>query len=478
MHMIFRTLFILIALIFIVSCAAITESVLESRPDSHGYYVRKSIDNKHAEKINKSIIVFVHGVIGDSKGTWVNSNNNAYWPDIVKQDCELDNFDIYVSSYYSPTFGTAPTIPQLANGLGSELSEIINKYEYIVIVAHSMGNLVSLQAAQYGAFKDVENVLLLSMGSPSNGGEPLSKIVSMISNNPQFKDMHRIDNNSYLQTLRKSWEANPLENIEIACAYEIMPISTKIAIPFHMAEGKVVDEGSALAICTRPDNYGIVANHIDMVKPRNTEDYIHTKWLKKQISEGLHLVPKITLMDSHIQDFTYRAGSMNHYDIRDYLLNNKLHDATYFIETIDPDWMAYRTVTEKPSSLIIIHFSGFFDGIKTQPDREIAFKEGSEKLKIFIDKILSETTKTKIVIYSRWHESFHGIKLGEMENYVKNEMLNSLSDERKERVFTFDVNKYGKSDLDFKNPKIVVNLEKLLIDILTEDKGLKDCIKN
>src|SRR5271163_4677993 len=48
-----------------------------------------------------SVIVFVHGVLGDSRSTWTNARTRAYWPALMKDDPFFKDFDIFVIGYPS-----------------------------------------------------------------------------------------------------------------------------------------------------------------------------------------------------------------------------------------------------------------------------------------------------------------------------------------------------------------------------------------
>jgi hypothetical protein len=67
-----------------------------------------------------TVIVFVHGVFGDSTSTWT-APNNAYWPDIVTHDPEFDGTDVFVYQY--PTqIGTRLSIDELADDMKLQFS--------------------------------------------------------------------------------------------------------------------------------------------------------------------------------------------------------------------------------------------------------------------------------------------------------------------------------------------------------------------
>ena len=475
-----RVFLIFMFLMSTVACDRITNVFISNPPDTdntgNGYFVRSTVDDQDVNKRNKSIIIFIHGVIGDHRETWVNRENMAYWPEIVKQDCELGNFDIYVASYYSPLLKTARTIAQLGEKLRFDLRDVIDKYEYIVVIGHSMGNLVFRHAAYVSnAFDDVGNVLLLSMGSPSNGGEPLSNIASMISDNPQFSEMIKVDYNSYLDTLNSIQRKNPKNNIEIACAYELQPLTSDIVNSLPLGKIKVVDQGSATAVCTRPDYMGIFANHIDMVKPKNVEDDIH-QWIKNELKAKINLAPKIVLMDSPTA--MYRPGTMNLTDIKNQLQKSSLSESDVIQIPISEDMNSYGWVTEGGQpDLVIIHYSGFFKDEKVEADRAKAFELGSQSLRLFLKRIMEDTLKTKILIYSRWHENHHGLKLGAMNEYVDNFLLGDLPDEFKERIYVYDVNSVNvpAEDLNFNNSQVFGGLLDNIVNILSAKKSLIDC---
>ena len=109
----------------------------------------KNIHLANSEKLTnnecKTAIVFVHGFMGDSKNTWTNSDTNAYWPTLMANDDDFSNYDIYVINYYTELFGNRFTLKELGIWLNVELKNIgligNNKYENIIFIAHSLGNL-------------------------------------------------------------------------------------------------------------------------------------------------------------------------------------------------------------------------------------------------------------------------------------------------------------------------------------------------
>src|ERR1700685_2468865 len=60
-----------------------------------------------------SVIVFVHGVLGDSRSTWTNTTTHAYWPSLMTNDSFFNDFDIFVIGYPGSIFHTTYKVAQL-----------------------------------------------------------------------------------------------------------------------------------------------------------------------------------------------------------------------------------------------------------------------------------------------------------------------------------------------------------------------------
>ena len=68
-------------------------------------------------KGHPGIIVFIHGVTGTAEKTWFNENANTYWPRLMAEDPQLNVFDIYTASYWSPIATRAQSIEELTTQL-------------------------------------------------------------------------------------------------------------------------------------------------------------------------------------------------------------------------------------------------------------------------------------------------------------------------------------------------------------------------
>ncbi len=88
------------------------------------------------------VLVFVHGIFGDTVDTWKNPETGKHFYDLVSTDPRLGaHFDIFAYGYPSTMFEAGSfTIQEAANRLISDLQYYgVDQYSRVVFVAHSMG---------------------------------------------------------------------------------------------------------------------------------------------------------------------------------------------------------------------------------------------------------------------------------------------------------------------------------------------------
>ena len=234
---------------------------------------------------NKKVLVFVHGVTGTALETWKYEKNGkeAYWPKLLMDDENYDDYDIYVVSYDTSLQKKAPSIFQLAQILNNDLKkkniyqdkEVASQYNDVIFICHSMGNLV-VRAAMAIDPPDPRFLpripLILSLASPSKGSALADKM-DILSDNPQFKAMRAVEEgNEFLQLLNEIWTSKGFDT-EIACAYEEKNVRGL----------RIVSKDSATAVCTRPDLKGFVEeDHISIVKPSGKGHPVYD-WVQKEL---------------------------------------------------------------------------------------------------------------------------------------------------------------------------------------------------
>jgi pimeloyl-ACP methyl ester carboxylesterase len=98
---------------------------------------------RHSDKA-PGIIVFVHGLFGDSVSTWTNKDTKAYFPKLLTQDPIFDGWNIYAVQYPSPIINSTLSIDELADTVRSDLESIdLLGYDNVVFISHSLGGLVT-----------------------------------------------------------------------------------------------------------------------------------------------------------------------------------------------------------------------------------------------------------------------------------------------------------------------------------------------
>jgi hypothetical protein len=209
-----------------------------------------------------SVIVFVHGVLGDAQATWTNDKTKAFWPNLIKEDQFFNRFDIYVYSYSSPFRGAAYTVDELAEDLRRDLdsSDIFRKHKEVVFLCHSLGGIVVRTFLTRYRAQALQVPMIYFFSTPTTGAQ-IAELGRLLSNNPQLRTLLPMGSaNDYLASVQKDWLA---ANFSIAsyCAYE-----TRDTLGV-----RVVNEANATNLCNRRLD-PINANHIDIVKPRDRSD--------------------------------------------------------------------------------------------------------------------------------------------------------------------------------------------------------------
>jgi hypothetical protein len=132
--------------------------------------------NRHP--LNNSLVVFVHGIFGDSWGTWLGV------PGIIQSMAEHDpwvrSYDFYSFQYDSTAFHQPPLIPFAVDGLRQLLNRVQEKYETVALVAHSQGGLLSkafiLEELLAGNGRSIKVDLLITLGTPHAGRKVLNPL--------------------------------------------------------------------------------------------------------------------------------------------------------------------------------------------------------------------------------------------------------------------------------------------------------------
>lgn len=141
---------------------------------------------------SSSVVVFVHGILSDSRSCWLSEATETYWPQLVIEDQRLQHPSVFLGGFYTAVdagkFDISDCAKELFNGLstpdGDMNSPPLDK-KRLVFICHSTGGIiVRYMLSNYpDHFRDKEIGLLL-IASPSLG----SKLANVVGGLLNFYD--------------------------------------------------------------------------------------------------------------------------------------------------------------------------------------------------------------------------------------------------------------------------------------------------
>jgi len=201
-------------------------------------------------------LVFVHGIFGDTLGTWTSASGTGFF-DLIKANPQIEpKVDVFAFGYTSNMLRSGSLdIQEAANTLHARLQfHGVLDYPAVVFVTHSMGGLVVLREllTHRELLPKVPGLVLYS--TPQEGAH-ITVIAQHVARNPALEQMLPADRNGYLRVLNDEWKSLPTRP-KVACAYERKPTNGVMVVPWSSATRFC--DGTAVAIN---------ADHTDIVKP-------------------------------------------------------------------------------------------------------------------------------------------------------------------------------------------------------------------
>ncbi len=209
--------------------------------------------------MNKTTIVFVHGLGGNPAATW------GIFPDLVKadpelKDCETVFFGYPTSLFRLPFTNKYPKIQTLADALRTLLDVKYEDRKDFILVCHSLGGLIGrcylVEEVKHETKLRVRGLLLYAV---PNDGAGLAKVSSYVSwRHNQLRQLCR--DSDLIRGLDSDWATTK--------------IARRIKIRYIVgAMDRVVSEGSARSYWGNR-NVDVVADrgHIELVKPKGADD--------------------------------------------------------------------------------------------------------------------------------------------------------------------------------------------------------------
>lgn len=247
-----------------------------------------------------NLIVFVHGLMGDSRATWTNAASRAYWPDLLKSDPIFGSFDIESYSYPAGFAERGQSLNELAIQFSEYLIQLSRKYDHIFLVGHSYGGVISLDAIMKLAESDpdlfdrIQAVFLL--GSPFRGTPNVTKTVRYLAPNLIFEELKEININSYLQALDSKWRNLTMVKDGHHVPYVFVTYETK-KTRVGLLNSRVLVDLNSLFPHSRHDPYPARGkDHHGIAKPLDNQDDIYL-WVAERIKRILEGYSPIVLND-------------------------------------------------------------------------------------------------------------------------------------------------------------------------------------
>lgn len=229
-------------------------------------------------KSRRGDVIFVHGLGGDSHGTW--TNGAFYWPNaLAKAHPDIGVWALNYDSSVSDWFGqTMPIEDRSKNLLVKLRAEGIGEYR-IVFVCHSLGGIVVKQMLNHGDTLNNSDFHAISsntrgvvfLGTPNSGADiasALDRLAPIFRTNITQEQLRR--NAPILRNLN-DWYRENSEKLEL----ENLAFFENWAV----CGSPIVDAASANPGITGVTPVACDADHFGICKPPNDGDYIYkTVW--------------------------------------------------------------------------------------------------------------------------------------------------------------------------------------------------------
>lgn len=171
---------------------------------------------------NKNLIVFVHGFTG-GRDTWIDKDKNRI-PKFLQENKEIaSNFDMCYFEYHTAwsnkierikwlfgffesskkRFKSNLSIDDIKDIFFSHLKGEFKKYDRVIIIAHSMGGLISKSAILKLIENDNNKIALLLLLAVPNNGSSLANLGKLILNNPNVQDLQPLS--KIIDNVTRNW---------------------------------------------------------------------------------------------------------------------------------------------------------------------------------------------------------------------------------------------------------------------------------
>lgn len=154
-------------------------------------------------------VVFVHGILSDSNSCW--RNGNAYWPEFLMHEKQLESIGIYTFSYRSDVLAVDYSLGDAVDALNTFLKlDGLLELRNLIFVCHSMGGIVVRRfvvARESTLVERGSRIGLFLVASPSLGS-PYANLIEKAAKalgNSQAEALRIADKNPWLRDLDRDF---------------------------------------------------------------------------------------------------------------------------------------------------------------------------------------------------------------------------------------------------------------------------------
>lgn len=212
----------------------------------------------------KVALVFVHGIFGETLGTWGAAPGKKSFFDYVHESPQMrGKADIFAFGFTSNMISAGSLDVMEASKKLTESLKFngVMKYDTVVFVAHSMGGLVVLHNLIRDRNEDLMSKvpLVVLYGTPMAGAE-IANIADKVANNSALADMFGADKSKFLKQLNDDWKGLKRRPM-VVCGYETLKTYGVMMVPWT----------SSNVLCSKAAPPISNSSHITIVKPDRTQ---------------------------------------------------------------------------------------------------------------------------------------------------------------------------------------------------------------
>lgn len=210
----------------------------------------------------QTLLLFIHGVFGDTLDTWKGTSEVTLAAAALQRAEFATGYDAYAFGFPSAMIKQGSfTVTQASVALKRTWDfEDFARYQDVILVAHSMGGLVAMEALTTYPDMRAKVRMLITYATPYNGAQ-ISLIARKVIGNKALTDMFPSDStNGFINSLSARWKQYRMTDrtpVIVKCAYETVPFP---------AVGLIVPKTSGDALCDGPAD-PIAEDHIGITKP-------------------------------------------------------------------------------------------------------------------------------------------------------------------------------------------------------------------